>query len=97
MLRRWLVSFLYLVLVAVPVMAGLFRVWVHNDAVQTGYQLSEAENHRKDLKRAKQQLEVELAAEKSPDRLTKLASKLGMSPARPDQLLGAPRAGGRDR
>jgi len=97
MLRRWLSTLLVVVLVAVPVLAGLFRVWVHNDAVQTGYKLSEAETHRKELKRAKQQLEVELAAEKSLDRLTKLAAKLGMSPARPDQLLGAPRAGGRER
>jgi cell division protein FtsL len=97
MLKRWLASLFCVALVAAPVMAGLFRVWVHNDAVQVGYQLSEGEAQRKELRRAKQQLEVELAAEKSPDRLTKLAAKLGMAPVRPDQLLGAPRAGGRER
>ena len=71
--------------------AGLFRVWVHNDAVQAGYQLSAAEAQRKELRRTKQQLEVELAAEKSPERLTRLAQKLGLGPVSPERLLGAPR------
>jgi hypothetical protein len=97
MLLRYLRGLGLVLLVAIPVAAGLFRVWVHNDAVQTGYQLSEAETHRTELRRLKQQLEVELAAEKTPDRLTRLAAKLGMGPARPDQLLGAPHAGGRNR
>ena len=97
MLVRGLRGLALVALVAVPVVAGLFRVWVHNDAVQTGYQLSEAETRRAELKHSKQQLEVELAAEKSPDRLTRLATKLGMGPARPDQLLGAPHAGGKSR
>ena len=97
MLLRYVKGLALVVLVAVPVAAGLFRVWVHNDATQTGYQLSSAESHRTELRRLKQQLEVELAAEKSPDRLTKLAAKLGMSPAHPEQLLGAPHAGGKNR
>jgi len=86
-----------MLVVAAPIASGLFRVWVHNDAVQTGYLLSDAEAQRTKLIRLRQELEVELAAEKSPERLMALARKLGMSPARPDQLLGAPHSGGRTR
>ncbi len=80
MLRTWLHLVVGSAIFIAPVGAALFRVWVHSDVVQTGYRLSEAEKQRTDLRRVKRQLEVELAAEKSPERLTLLANKLGLGP-----------------
>jgi hypothetical protein len=78
---------LWLALCAVFVGACLFRVWVHHDAVYVGYQLSEQEGRRRELRRVEHQPEVELGAEKSPKRLTKVAKGLGLAPPRPEQLL----------
>ncbi len=72
---------------ALPVAACLFKVWVHHDAVQVGYRLSEEEHHKKQLSNAVHQLEVELAAERTPARLLQLAKKLGLTPPAPGQLL----------
>ena len=71
-----------------PVAAGLFKVWVHHDSVQVGYQLSEREEQRKRLRNETQQLEVELAAERTPAHLMQLARELGMTPASPEQVPG---------
>jgi hypothetical protein len=67
--------------------AGLFRVWVHHDAMQMGYALSDEGARRRDLRRHKRQLEVELAAERSPASLARLAKKNGLRPPAPDQVL----------
>lgn len=83
--RRLMWASLAMLLVAV----GLFRVWVHNDAVQTGYQLSEEMGRRTELVRLRQQLEVELASEKSLDHLSRLAVKLGLVPPGAEQVLAA--------
>ncbi len=78
----------YVGLAAMPVSSGLFRVWVHQDAVQSGYSLS-AQEHRRELLRASaRELEVELAAAHSPARLARLAASLGLKPPAPGQLHG---------
>ncbi|MEE8409868.1 MAG: hypothetical protein V3T05_09700 [Myxococcota bacterium] len=89
LLRRsaWLLIF------AVPVAASLFKVWVYHDAVSSGYALSEEVSRRQRLRRETQQLEVELAAERSPERLARIASDLWLTPATPEQIFGASRPG----
>jgi hypothetical protein len=74
-------------LAALPVSAALFRVWVHHDRVAMSYVLSEAGAKRQELRRQLMQLEVELAAERSPERLSERAAALGLAPASPAQIL----------
>jgi hypothetical protein len=86
---RRLVGFLLAALVlASPVAAALFRVWVHHDAVHMGYELSEEGRRRRDLRRMRQQLEIELAAERSPEQLARRARDLGLAPPKSSQVLG---------
>lgn len=80
--------FFFVWLAAMPVSAGLFRVWVHQDAVQMGYSLSAQEHRREALRASQRELEVELAAARSPARLARLATTLGLKAPRPAQLRG---------
>jgi hypothetical protein len=82
---------LFAVAMASPAAAGLFRVWVNQDAVQIGYALSAEATRRKRVADAAQKLEVELAAERSPERLERLARRLGMGPPGPGRVFGASR------
>jgi hypothetical protein len=80
-----------LVLVAAavtPVSACLFRVWVHQESVRLGYQLSTEERRSGELSQLERQLELELAAERSPARLVQLAKTLGLRPPAPTQVVG---------
>lgn len=77
---------------AAPVAAALFRVWVNQDAVQMGYALGAEASKRRELTETIEKLEVELAAERSPERLMQLARKLGLSAAPPERIFGS--AGG---
>lgn len=71
-----------------PVSACLFRVWVHQESVRLGYQLSAEERRAGDLSQLERQLELELAAERSPARLVQLAKTLGLKPPAPTQVIG---------
>jgi hypothetical protein len=80
-----------LVLVAAtvtPVSACLFRVWVHQESVRLGYQLSAEERRGTELAQLEKQLELELAAERSPTRLVQLAKQLGLKAPAPTQVIG---------
>ncbi len=68
------------VTIAAPVGAALFRVWVHQEAVCLGYELSAKEDQRRKVRNELRQLEVELAAEKTPSRLSDLARTHGLEP-----------------
>lgn len=83
-ITTWLLvgSFVFLV------SAGLLRVWVHQDTVQLGYQLSASEKRAAELNDLVHQLEIELTAELSPDRLAQHAGPLGLMPAASAQIMG---------
>jgi hypothetical protein len=70
-----------------PISAGILRVWVHQDIVRLGYQLSDLEKQRRVVRQQLQQYEIELAAEESPENLARVARKLGLRPPSPQQLL----------
>jgi len=72
---------------AMPVGAALLRVWVNQDAVQSGYELSNEAKERRELRETARKLEVELAAERSPERLRRLAQQLGLTPPTPSQIV----------
>lgn len=78
----------YVVVAWLPVSAGLFRIWVHQDAIQQGYALSAEETRRERLRETSRELEVEVAAARSPARLTHLAANLGLKAPIPGQLIG---------
>jgi hypothetical protein len=87
-MRRLVRLMVAALVVASPVAAALFRVWVYHDAVHMGYELSKEGRRRYDLRRTLQQLEVELAAERSPEQLARRARDLGLAPPTPSQVLG---------
>lgn len=91
-----LAKLLFVVALIVPVAAGLFRVWVNQDAIQIGYELSREAKRRQRLQAASQALEVELAAERSPARLKRLATRLGLKPPPPERIFGAGAQGGQN-
>jgi hypothetical protein len=78
----------YIVAFGAPMAAALFRVWVNQDAVQIGYELSTAAQKKRELGETIRQLEVELAAERAPGRLMPLAASLGLEPAPPEMIFG---------
>jgi len=72
-----------------PTGAGLFRVWVNQDAVQAGYELSRETRRKRDLKSKLRQLEVEYTAERSPQRLLEISGKLGFAPPTARQVFAS--------
>ena len=84
---------LFVAAMAMPALSGLFRVWVNQDAVNVGYELSEQAKHRRELRDLIRRLDVQLAAERSPERLTEIAYRLGLAPPRADRVFGSARPG----
>ncbi len=76
-----------LLLALLPTSAALFRIYVHQDAVQLGYALSSAERHRDQLQGRLRALQVEVAAARSPGHLSSLAKHLGMRPPTVAQVV----------
>ena len=74
-----------------PVLGGLWRVWVYQDAVRLGYHLSEAIKERDQLDARYRELQVQRAAVLSPANIKRMASTLGMKPPdREDEWSWAP-------
>jgi hypothetical protein len=84
-----LVVLLFSLVVALPAVAGVVRVWVNQDALRIGYELSEQSRRANLLERLEHKLAVELAAEYSPQRLKELANKLGMEAPAPQRVISA--------
>ena len=68
--------------------AGLFRVWVFQDVIQLGYQLSVAEKKSHKLVGRIEKLRVELAAEHAPSRLETAARRLELMRPNPRNIVG---------
>lgn len=66
--------------------AALFRVWVHQSIVEHGYAISDARRRARELHEEHKTLEVEYSALRSPDRLERDATGLGLTPMTPEQL-----------
>ncbi|MEZ4272031.1 MAG: hypothetical protein R3C68_11575 [Myxococcota bacterium] len=88
---RFLGVLLVTLAMASPLVAGMFRVWVNQDAVQIGYELSLLTRARRQSLEQIRQLEVELAAEHTPDKLLKLANRLSMVAPSQQQVFGSER------
>lgn len=70
----------FIVALLCPLGAGLFRVWVYQDAVQSGYELSAEVRRQERLRNELKSFRVELAVLKSPERLHRYAEQLGLRP-----------------
>ena len=81
----------YAFVACLPVATALFHIWVHQDAIQQGYALSAEETRRSRLRASARELEVEVAAARSPGRLAHLANSLGLHAPVPGQLIGVDR------
>lgn len=86
-MRRWWQWVVWGAILAAPLAAGLFRVWVHQDAVLLGYQLSTETKRRAALRESVRKLEVEWAAARSPERLMELARRHGLRLPEPSQRV----------
>ena len=78
-----------LVIMLAPALVGLFKVWVHQDVIQLGYQLSKAEKQRRTYIGELEELQVEIAAVKAPGRLESLAKKLRLNQPSAGVVYGA--------
>ena len=85
------------VAIAAPGTAGLFRVWVNQQTVQIGYQLSQEVKRRSTLRDQTRKLELEYAAERSPERLLRLARSLDFEAPSPDRVIGGSSGASRGR
>lgn len=81
---------LLLVALLAPLGACLLKVWVHQDTIRLGYALSVAVQARDALTEERRRLQVELAAERAPANLMRLAARLGLAVPAPERLWGAP-------
>ena len=69
----------------------LLYTWSRVQCVQFGYELSEAANREDLLLRLRNNLKIEVAHLKSPQRVAKIArEQLGLTQPKPDQLIVIP-------
>ena len=73
----------YALLIAV----GVSQIWLYQSQVQLGYELRAAEAEQVELKRELKVLEIEVASQKSPQNLRKLAQKHGLTKPQADQII----------
>ena len=92
MYSRLIKYLLFMLAIATPVAAGLFCVWVNQDSVQIGYELSEQTKRKTKLLALKKKLELELSTERSPKNLTSLSQKHGLHAPLPQNVLGPSKA-----
>lgn len=64
--------------------------WCRVQYVQTGYELNEARQARRDLLALRQELEVEEARLRSPERIRRLAQERGLVVPDPRQMVVLP-------
>jgi cell division protein FtsL len=64
--------------------------WCRVQYVQTGYELNEARQARRDLLALRQELEVEEARLRSPERIRRLAQERGLVVPDPRQIVVLP-------
>ncbi|HSK04879.1 MAG TPA: cell division protein FtsL [Kofleriaceae bacterium] len=76
-----------LVAVAVLLTAiGVIRVARRHEVLRLGYQLARSTERVHALREERRQLELEHATLSSPERIRRLATRLGMTPVAPDRI-----------
>jgi cell division protein FtsL len=76
-----------LIAVAVLVAAiGVIRTARRHEVLRLGYELARKTEQVHRLRETRRQLELELATLSAPDRIRRLATRLGMAPVSPDRI-----------
>lgn len=76
-----------MIVVAIALAAiGSIRVSRQHDVLRYGYELSRRSERVRTLRESQRRLELELAMLSAPDRIRKLATKLGMTTVAPDRI-----------
>jgi cell division protein FtsL len=65
---------------------GVLRVSRQHDVLRLGFQLDRQAEQVRQLREAKNRLELERATLSAPDRIRRLATELGMTPVAPDRI-----------
>jgi cell division protein FtsL len=76
--RKLKTTIIWITLMTVFIAELLFNTWCRVQSVGVGYEISEATDHHKELMTSQNSLKVELASLKSPERIEKIAGKLGL-------------------
>ena len=79
-----------LMVAAVLLTAGLYRVHQRHQVIRIGYELSEARTELRHLEEEGNRLRLEESVLTSPERIEKLAAALGMIRPTPNQLKIVP-------
>ena len=82
---------IWIIFMVVFIAELLVYTWSRVQCVQFGYELSEAADREDHLLRLRNNLKIEVAHLKSPQRVAKIArEQLGLSLPKPDQLIVIP-------
>ena len=85
------VSLVSIILMGVFMIELLLYTWSRVQCVQFGYELSEANDKRTNLLLLQNNLKIEMAHLKSPQRISRIAKEqLGLTLPKPDQLIVIP-------
>jgi cell division protein FtsL len=78
---------LMLVVLGVSAAAAVGQIWTRQRTIDCGYRISRANREHVRLVEINRRLEIELALLKSPQRITRIATRrLGMRPPAPEQV-----------
>lgn len=81
----------WIVLLAVFITEMLLYTWSRVQCLRLGYGISTAIDKQKELQLLQNNLKIELAHLKSPERITKIArERLGLRPPKPEQTVIIP-------
>jgi len=82
---------LLIIFMAIFLMELLFFTWCRVQTIGAGYEISREAKRQQDLITLKNNLKVELARLKSPERIAKIAkNQLGLTTPTPDQMMIIP-------
>lgn len=85
------VVILWIIFMAVFIAELLLYAWSRVQCVDAGYEISTATQHQRELITLQNNLKIELASLKSPDRIAKIAQKkLGLVTPTPKQMVVIP-------
>ena len=82
---------IWIILMAVFISEMLAYTWSRVQCVRMGYDISAAIGHQRELQRAQNNLKIEMARLKSPERIAKIAKdRLGLRIPKPEQMVIIP-------
>ena len=81
----------WILLLVVLIMEMLLYTWSRVQCLRLGYGISAAIEKQRDMQQLQNNLKIELARLKSPERITKIArERLGLRPPKPEQTVIIP-------